>query len=120
MGLRQKSGGTISLGGKRVGINRLADATELGIAYLPEDRKDAGLTLNMSIVDNTTLVSLHRYSHVLLDRDAQKRATQEHALRLQLRAARFNRRRLDVVGRQPAEGPAGEVARDLSEGADRG
>jgi ABC-type sugar transport system ATPase subunit len=41
----------------------------------------------MSIVDNTTLVSLLRYSHVLLDRDAQKRATQGHALRLQLRAA---------------------------------
>jgi ribose transport system ATP-binding protein len=87
VGLRQKSGGSISLGGKPVGINRLADATELGIAYLPEDRKDAGLTLNMSIVDNTTLVSLLRYSHVFLDRDAQKRATQGHALRLQLRAA---------------------------------
>ena len=47
----------------------LVDATALGIAYLPEDRKDAGLTLNMDIVDNTTLVSLRRYSRVLLDRE---------------------------------------------------
>ena len=52
----------------------------------PEDRKGAGLTLNMSIIDNTTLVSLPRYSRILLDRNAQRRATQAHAMRLQLRA----------------------------------
>ena len=40
----------------------------------------------MSIIDNTTLVSLPRYSRILLDRNAQRRATQGHALRLQLRA----------------------------------
>jgi ABC-type sugar transport system ATPase subunit len=69
-----------------VQIQGIADATNLGIAYLPEDRKDAGLTLNMSITDNTTLVSLARYSRILLDRDAQHRAASEQARRLQLRA----------------------------------
>jgi len=86
-GLRSKSGGSILLDGKPVRVTRLADATQLGIAYLPEDRKDAGLTLNMSIIDNTTLVSLPRYSRILLDRTAQRRATQNHAMRLKLRAA---------------------------------
>jgi ABC-type sugar transport system ATPase subunit len=47
---------------------------------------ETGLTLDMSIIDNTTLVSLPRYSRILLDRNAQRRATQAHALRLQLRA----------------------------------
>ncbi len=86
VGLRNKSGGKINLHGVPVQIASPVDATRLGIAYLPEDRKDAGLTLNMSIIDNTTLVSLPRYSRVLLDRDAQQRATQEHATRLRLRA----------------------------------
>ena len=85
-GLRPKSNGEILLNGQRVRINQLADATLLGIAYLAEDRKGAGLTLDMSIIDNTTLVSLPRYSRILLDRNAQRRATQTHALRLQLRA----------------------------------
>jgi ribose transport system ATP-binding protein len=87
VGLRRKSTGQIFLNGSPVRINGLVDATRFGIAYLAEDRKDAGLTLNMSIIDNTTLVSLRRYSRVLLNRSKQKLATQGHALRLRLRAA---------------------------------
>ena len=87
VGLRQKSGGQIFVNGKPVRIRKLADATGLGVAYLPEDRKDAGLTLNMNIVENTTLVSLRRYSYVVLDTSKQKLATQGHAMRLGLRAA---------------------------------
>ena len=87
VGLRHKSGGQIFLNGTPTRINGLVDATRLGIAYLAEDRKDAGLTLNMSIIDNTTLVSLRRYSNVILNRGKQKLATQGHALRLRLRAA---------------------------------
>jgi ribose transport system ATP-binding protein len=87
VGLRHKSNGQVFLNGKLVRIKNLVDATQLGIAYLAEDRKDAGLTLNMSIIDNTTLVSLRRYSRVLLNRSKQKLAAQSHALRLRLRAA---------------------------------
>jgi len=87
VGLRAKSSGRIAMNGADVRIDELADATKLGIAYLAEDRKDAGLTLNMSIVDNTTLISLPRYSRILIDRQAQHRAAQTHATRLRLRAA---------------------------------
>lgn len=87
VGLRPRVRGHVRLDARDVKIDGIADATNLGIAYLSEDRKDAGLTLNMSIIDNTTLVSLARYSRVLLDRNAQQRATQEHARRLHLRAA---------------------------------
>jgi ribose transport system ATP-binding protein len=84
--LRRKSAGTVSLNGARLEITTPFEATQLGIAYLPEDRKDAGLTLNMSLIDNTTMVSLPRYSRVLLDHKAQRRATQQHVERLQIRA----------------------------------
>jgi len=87
VGLRQKSSGEIFVNGRHARVRSLTDATKLGIAYLPEDRKDAGLTLNMSIIDNTTLVSLQRYSYLLVDRSKQRLATQGHALRLRLRAA---------------------------------
>jgi ribose transport system ATP-binding protein len=86
VGLRRKSAGTVSLNGATLEITTPFEATRLGIAYLPEDRKDAGLTLNMSIIDNTTMVSLPRYSRVLLDHQAQRRATQQHAERLRIRA----------------------------------
>ena len=86
VGLRQKSGGDVFVKGRHARIRRLTDATELGIAYLPEDRKDAGLTLNMSIIDNTTLVSLRRYAYFLVDHSKQKLAAQGHAMRLRLRA----------------------------------
>jgi ribose transport system ATP-binding protein len=89
-GLRSKSAGEVLLDGRPARIDRLVDAKALGIAYLSEDRKDAGLTMNMSIIDNTTLVSLERYSRILLDRSAQQRATEEHAQRLQLRAGSLN------------------------------
>jgi ribose transport system ATP-binding protein len=90
VGLRQKSAGTIQLNGSTIRLSNPVEATQQGIAYLPEDRKDAGLTLNMSIIDNTTMVSLPRYSRILLDRKAQEHATQEHASRLRLRAGALN------------------------------
>src|SRR5262249_51219335 len=52
VGLRKKSSGTIRLNGKVVQIDGPIEAAAMGIAYLSEDRKDAGLTLGMSIVDN--------------------------------------------------------------------
>src|SRR4029434_7154839 len=87
VGLRPTSGGQIRVRGKEVRIDCLSDATNMGIAYLAEDRKGAGLTLDMSIIDNTTLVSLARYSRILIDRQAHRQATQNHAARLRLRAA---------------------------------
>jgi len=86
VGLRRRSSGVIRIDGKLVTIDSPIDATRLGIAYLPEDRKDAGLTLDMDVIDNTTIVSLPRYSRVLIDRRAQEAATQAHARRLRIRA----------------------------------
>jgi ribose transport system ATP-binding protein len=86
VGLRPKSGGDILIHGEPARILSLADASRFGLAYLAEDRKDAGLTLNMSIVDNITLASLPRYSRILIDRASQQLAAKGHAERLRLRA----------------------------------
>lgn len=84
VGLRPATG-IVSVEGRTVRIRCLRDAVAAGIAYLSEDRKTAGLTLDMSIVQNTTLVSLRRYARPLIDRRSELRATQEHVRRLGIR-----------------------------------
>jgi len=54
-GLRNPSAGTIHLDGNEVRISSPADAIEMGISLVPEDRKGQGLVLGMNCRDNMTL-----------------------------------------------------------------
>ena len=54
-GVEPATEGTIKLDGKTVRIVNPDMAMALGIGYVPEDRKEHGLVLNMSIADNITL-----------------------------------------------------------------
>lgn len=56
--------GTIKLNGKPVTIKSPDQAMGLGIGYVPEDRKEHGLMLAMSICDNITLPILSNYARV--------------------------------------------------------
>lgn len=56
-GLDKIDGGTINLYGKRSIINSPYDAVKKNIALVPEDRKEKGLVLNMSITGNICLGS---------------------------------------------------------------
>ena len=60
-GLRIKSSGAIFLDGKPVQIESVQQSVRAGLAYLSEDRKGTGLTLGMSIAQNTTLASLAKW-----------------------------------------------------------
>ncbi len=75
MGLRRRASGFIRVDGREVKIGGPGDAVASGIGYLSEDRKSAGLTVDMDVVANTTLVSLRRYGRVLIDRKAEEAAT---------------------------------------------
>jgi rhamnose transport system ATP-binding protein len=54
--------GTIKLNGKAVTIKSPDAAMSLGIGYVPEDRKEHGLVLGMSIADNITLPVLSSFA----------------------------------------------------------
>lgn len=56
--------GTIKLDGKPVTIKTPDEAMALGIGYVPEDRKEHGLVLEMSIADNITLPILARFARL--------------------------------------------------------
>ena len=86
-GLRRRTSGTIRLDGNGIAVASSSDAVRHRIAYLSEDRKGLGLTLGMNLAENMTLVSLPRYSKVLLSRSAQETAARTHIDRLRVRAS---------------------------------
>lgn len=61
-GVEPATEGTIKLDGKTVRIVNPDMAMALGIGYVPEDRKEHGLVLNMSIADNITLPVLQEFA----------------------------------------------------------
>ena len=61
-GLEPADSGEIFLSGKAVAISEPRRAIDLGIAYLPEDRRRHGVVLNMPIDANITLASLKKLS----------------------------------------------------------
>ncbi len=60
-GIDQAVSGTIKVAGKSVSIRSPQDAIANGIALVPEDRKQQGLILELSVKDNTILAGLDRY-----------------------------------------------------------
>jgi len=58
-GFREKTSGTIYFQNKEVEINGPNDAIKLGIGFVPEDRKDAGLFLIHSVKDNICISILN-------------------------------------------------------------
>jgi rhamnose transport system ATP-binding protein len=72
-GLTPAASGEIWIRGKPVVVDQPARAVELGIAYLPEDRRRHGVILEMSIAANTTLATLGAITRVgLLDFDRER------------------------------------------------
>lgn len=57
-GADRKVSGEVFLNGKKLEINSPSDAINAGIGYVPEDRKDQGLFLEMSCRKNIALNTL--------------------------------------------------------------
>jgi len=74
-GLTPAASGEIRLRGIPVVIDRPARAVDLGIAYLPEDRRRHGVILEMSTAANTTLATLGAITRMGLLNFDQERAT---------------------------------------------
>jgi len=61
-GMRKADGGTVSIDGKEVALDKPARAIENGIGYVPEDRLTEGLFLSRSIGDNTIIAEIDKLS----------------------------------------------------------
>jgi ribose transport system ATP-binding protein len=60
-GADQKDAGEILVNGQRVELHNPAEAVEIGIAYLSEDRKRHGLALGLDLETNITLAAFGKF-----------------------------------------------------------
>ncbi len=75
-------------------IDTPARAVELGIAYVPEDRRRHGVILEMSVAANTTLATLRAVSTFgLLDFRRERAVAADFVRRLGVKTAVARRRR---------------------------
>ncbi|MGD9864305.1 MAG: sugar ABC transporter ATP-binding protein [Pseudodonghicola sp.] len=84
-GLRRHNG-RVTLMGQPLTIRAPADALAAGIAYLTEDRKEAGLLLTKSLTENLTLSALDRFGF-RIDRTREAIAMADATRDFDIRAA---------------------------------
>jgi len=92
-------GGRVTMDGKPVQLGNVRSAISHGIYLAPEDRKRSGLVLDLPIVENITLASLTRFSHLsLVDAAAEHKVAQEQARRLNIKAPNVDTVALTLSG----------------------
>ena len=111
-GLRPADEGEVLVQGHPAHVSSPARAIELGIGYVPEDRRQHGVILEMSVAANASLANLRSVvRHGLIDRAAERAAAAlVRAAAADQDRVRVNRGRV-AVGRQSAEGRARPMAR---------
>jgi rhamnose transport system ATP-binding protein len=89
-GVDRRSSGSVRLLGKELPNGDPAAAMAAGIAFVPEDRRQQGLVMDLAIDHNIALASLGRLSKGgLIYRSAERRLAVTWAERLQLRYGRM-------------------------------
>ncbi|MFB2917201.1 MULTISPECIES: sugar ABC transporter ATP-binding protein [Aerosakkonema] len=98
-GADKKTSGEIKLQGRHLNIATPDDAIEQGIAYVPEDRKDLGLFLEMSSHENIIMNVLGREAKAgIIDSNALSKITNDAINNLQIRLASPSIRAVDLSG----------------------
>jgi ABC-type sugar transport system ATPase subunit len=79
-GIDRVTAGEVLIEGQPVKIKSPADAVDIGIGWVPEDRKQHGLLLSMTVAENTTMSILRRISNMLgvLNTSQEKSITEEY------------------------------------------
>ena len=116
-GIDRPEGGKVLLNGEEVRFATSADAVRAGVFLVPEDRKGAGLLLDLSIAQNITLPDLRAYARgSVVSREAELVQARNEPGRTRHPHLGCFAADVVAVGRQPAEGRARQVARDEAEG----
>jgi rhamnose transport system ATP-binding protein len=89
-GIRRYDFGAVTVGGKRLRRGAPLEAMRSGIGLVPEDRRQQGLVMEMSIARNVGLGSMKKLSHFgLLNSGRENSLAQEWGARLQLKYGRI-------------------------------
>jgi len=89
-GIDRYDAGSVTMSGRRLRRGSPADAMAAGVGLVPEDRRQQGLVMDMSIQQNMTLASLGRLRHAgLISAAAERAFATDWATRLQLKYGRL-------------------------------
>ena len=85
-GADPKTSGRITVNGREVEINTPGDAVRAGIGYLSEDRKRYGLTIGLSVADNTVMANLEDFMNgIVVDEQKIEKETKKYVDQLSLK-----------------------------------
>ena len=93
-GADKKERGTILFCGKEVRINSPKQAKNVGIALLPEDRKNQGILLQMSLFENITITNFKKVKDRanLLNGNKEKNVANDYMKQLNIKAPSVRQR----------------------------
>jgi len=90
-GADKRKSGDVILDGVSVEIKSPADAIRCGIGLIPEDRKQQGALLHMSVKENITYAYLRSlFKSGIIHKNIEKEAAGEYQEKLQIKAASLN------------------------------
>lgn len=86
-GLRSVDGGEVLVNGAPARMASPADAIGLGIGYVPEDRRQHGVVLDMSIAENASLANLAGVSRRgMIDARTERESAEQYVRQLRIKA----------------------------------
>jgi rhamnose transport system ATP-binding protein len=94
-GIDRRDAGTVEVGGVTIPNGAPTRAMRAGIGFVPEDRRQQGLVMDLSIERNVALTRMEAISRLgVIGRGAERRLASDWATRLQIKLHAFN----DPVG----------------------
>lgn len=99
LGIDPRHGGTILLEGREVNFRNIRDSIKAGLVLVPEERRNQGVILSLSIRSNVTLGDLKKYGRFgILDQRKEKQAVTELVDRLRVRRSSIEQKVGDLSG----------------------
>ncbi len=85
-GIDSRESGEIFIDGKQVNIRNPIDAIRAGMGFVPEDRKEQGLILKMSVRENASIAALSSVAKGwFIDKRAEKNLSNEYVAKLRVK-----------------------------------
>ena len=98
-GIDPRETGEIFVRGRKTEIRSTVDALRAGLGFVPEDRKEQGLILGMTVKRNVTLAALKKVSrNWFIGRAAEERLTDRYVESLRVKTPSREQRVINLSG----------------------
>ena len=98
-GIDPRETGEIRVHGKPVRIDSTVDALRAGLGFVPEDRKEQGLILKMSVRHNTSIAALSSVAKGwFIDRGAENALSDEYVAKLRVKTPSNEQKVMNLSG----------------------